>query len=148
MDGSNAWFWMALFAAMSWGIAYPLGDKVLKAGLDPIMMVAITCLIQLVIAGGIAAFRVDFSEQADVLSNKRVLLFLFLCATTYVIGSMLIYSSISVKNASLSSLIEMSYPLFTVFFAWLFFREFHLNLTVAFGSLLILGGVAMIYLKG
>ncbi len=43
------------------------------------------------------------------------------------VGALLIYMAIGEKNATLASLIEISYPLFVAFFAWVFFRETQFN---------------------
>ena len=52
----------------------------------------------------------------------------------------------SAKNPTLASLIEISYPIFVVVFAWLFFREMQLNAMTLFGGLLVLAGVSVIIL--
>jgi drug/metabolite transporter (DMT)-like permease len=52
----------------------------------------------------------------------------------------------SAKNPTLASLIEISYPLFVVVFAWLFFREMQLNPMTICGGLLVIAGVAVIIL--
>lgn len=145
---SQLWFWMAIGAAISWGFAYPLGDKILKAGVNPFFMLAITSLFQLMIAGILAAFKTDIFNQIEIIKTPKIFLFYMACASSYIIGNILIYSSIKDKNAALASLVEISYPVFTVFFAWLLFREFHLNLNVLIGGMLIFSGVILIYLKG
>ena len=65
---------------------------------------------------------------------------------TSVAGALLIYMAIGEKNATLASLIEISYPFFVAVFAWLFFRETHFNLATLLGGLMILGGVAVVFL--
>ena len=52
----------------------------------------------------------------------------------------------SAKNPTLASLIEISYPLFVVLFAWIFFREMQLNTITICGGLLVIAGVAVIIL--
>ncbi|MGA2053413.1 MAG: EamA family transporter, partial [Opitutales bacterium] len=49
------------------------------------------------------------------------------------------------KNATLASLIEISYPFFVALFAWLLFRDVQLSWATALGGLLILAGIAIIY---
>ena len=60
------------------------------------------------------------------------------------LGTALLYFAIGARNATLASLIEISYPLFVVLFAWLFFRETHLNAATAIGGILIMAGVALV----
>ncbi len=67
--------------------------------------------------------------------------------STSVAGALLIYMAIGEKNATLASLIEISYPLFVAFFAWVFFREVQINLATVLGGAMILGGVAVVFLS-
>ena len=48
------------------------------------------------------------------------------------------------RNATLASLIEISYPVFVALFAWLLFREIHVNASVVVGGLLVFAGVCLI----
>ena len=59
-------------------------------------------------------------------------------------GAVLIYLSIHNKNATLASLIEISYPLFVVFFGYVLFKQVHVNLSVVLGGLMILIGASLI----
>jgi drug/metabolite transporter (DMT)-like permease len=61
------------------------------------------------------------------------------------VGGLLIYSAIGEKNATLASLIEISYPFFVAMFAWVFFRETQFNLATVLGGVLILGGVFTVF---
>ncbi len=74
--------------------------------------------------------------------------FYALFAVTFALGSFFILYSISLKNATMANIIEISYPVFTFFFAWLLFRDVQLNTAAALGGLLIFSGIAVIYLKG
>ena len=59
-------------------------------------------------------------------------------------GAALLYLSINNKNATLASLIEITYPVFVIFFAYVLFRQIHVNLSVAIGGLFILSGAVII----
>jgi len=48
------------------------------------------------------------------------------------------------RNATLASLIEISYPAFVAIFAWLLFREWQLNAGVLAGAALVFAGTALI----
>jgi drug/metabolite transporter (DMT)-like permease len=74
-----------------------------------------------------------------------LLWFLFSTAGS-ALGAYLTYAAMGAKNPTLVSLIEISYPLFVVLFAWIFFREMQLNPRTLFGGLLVLFGVAVIVL--
>ena len=61
-------------------------------------------------------------------------------------GTVLIYLSIGSKNASLASLLEISYPAFVILFAYLLFRQVHVNAAAILGGLMtLLGAVLIIY---
>jgi drug/metabolite transporter (DMT)-like permease len=65
-------------------------------------------------------------------------------AITSTAGAVLIYSSINNKNATLASLIEVTYPVFVVFFAYIFYRQMHVTPSVFIGGLMILFGAGLI----
>lgn len=144
----QAWFWMAISAALLWGVGYNLSEFLMKKGITPIgLMLANTLLVlPLYIA---LFFRIGKPAQdfAIMTQDKGVFLALLLAAVTVMGGNLLILSSVASKNASLASLIEISYPLFVIFFAWLAFREVQVNAWTAVGGAMILAGVAVIYLK-
>jgi drug/metabolite transporter (DMT)-like permease len=48
------------------------------------------------------------------------------------------------KNATLASLIEMTYPLFVVLFTYLFYRQMYITPSVFVGGMLILVGAGLI----
>ena len=52
--------------------------------------------------------------------------------------------SIEAKNATVASLIEVTYPLFTAFFAWALFRQTTLNAATIIGGLFIFAGVLIV----
>ena len=78
-------------------------------------------------------------------SSKQLLLFLVFGIVSFTLGNFLILSSIQSKNATLSGMIEISYPLFIAIFAYLFFKENQISLATLVGGLLIFGGVFVIY---
>ena len=59
-------------------------------------------------------------------------------------GEVMVYMAITGKNATLASLIEMTYPVFVVLFAYLFYRQMHVTSSVFIGGLMILVGAGLI----
>ena len=53
-------------------------------------------------------------------------------------GEVMVYLAISGKNATLASLIEMTYPLFVVIFAYVFYKQMHVTASVLIGGLMVL----------
>ena len=60
------------------------------------------------------------------------------------LAGFLIITAIGSKNAPVCALIEISYPLFTVLFCWLFFGESHLNWQTCVGAVMIFGGIIVV----
>ena len=52
--------------------------------------------------------------------------------------------AINQKNATLASLLEISYPLFIILFTALFFRQLHLDLIGLIGAVLIFSGCILV----
>jgi drug/metabolite transporter (DMT)-like permease len=87
------------------------------------------------LAGDVDNFKLlPLQEQCSILA----------IAVTSTAGAVFLFLSIDSKNATLTSLIEISYPIFVVLFAYLFFKQVHINLSVMLGGLLILTGTAII----
>lgn len=137
------WYVTALGAAVVWGIHYPLVDHALKRmSLTGVLLltalpILVLPLITRSVGADLAALRaMDWSERWPILA----------LALTSLAGSVLLYLSISGKNATLASLIEITYPVFVALFAFLLFRQVHLNGSVLIGAALVFAGVAIIIL--
>jgi drug/metabolite transporter (DMT)-like permease len=137
------WYVTALGAALVWGIHYPLVDHALKrlSLTSVLLLTALPILILPLVTRGVgadlAALRaMSWSERAPILA----------LALTSLAGSVLLYLSIAGKNATLASLIEITYPVFVALFAFLLFRQMHLNTAVLIGAGLVFTGVAVIIL--
>ena len=63
---------------------------------------------------------------------------------TSTLGAVLLYISINNKNATLASLIEITYPLFVVMFSYLLFKQLHVNISVIIGGVMIIAGAGLI----
>ena len=72
------------------------------------------------------------------------ILWLVIAVAAATAAGLLIFMSIEAKNATVASLIEVTYPLFTAFFAWVLFRQTTLNTATIIGGLLIFAGVLIV----
>jgi len=139
---SLPWYLTALAAAVVWGLHYPLLDHALKRIslvsvllLTALPMVFIALVFHRQITADIAIARaLPVNEQLAIAA----------IALTSSVASVLLFLSIGAKNATLASLIEVSYPLFVACFAYVLFRENALNPAVVFGAALIFSGVGII----
>lgn len=137
------WLLYALGASMLWGLNYSLNERVFQGKVQPA-----TLLIFQGLASALIALAVGFPRLAQDLKSlqedRTTLLIAGGALLTYGLGNLLISLSIQAKNATLAGLVELSYPIFTVLFTYLLFRQLHLNSSVIAGGALILIGIVLV----
>ena len=136
------WYVTALSAAIVWGIHYPLIDFAMRR--LSVYSVLLISVIPIVLA--IPLFTRQLGHDVEVFRmlplNEQWMIAAI--GATSTLGAVLLYLSINSKNATLASLIEITYPLFVVIFAYLFFRQLHLTPSVIVGGLMIMAGAGLI----
>lgn len=141
------WFVYALSAAVIWGISYAASGRAIERGVSPLVFFLLYALTGSLIGfGALAATGKAGSIPSEVRQIGGDWPWLVIAVVTSGIGALLIYMAIGEKNATVASLIEISYPVFVAFFAWLFFRETQFNLSTAIGGGMIISGVVVVYL--
>jgi drug/metabolite transporter (DMT)-like permease len=142
------WIVYALAAAIIWGISYAASGRVIERGITPLVFFflytffgAAAAAVALVVSGKAGALVSEFRS----LQNDWI--WLLVAVISSAAGGLLIYIAIGEKNATLASLIEISYPFFVALFAWVFFREIQFNWQTLVGGAFILGGVAVVFLS-
>src|SRR6476659_7029157 len=142
------WIVYALAAAIIWCISYAASGRVIERGITPLVFFflytffgAAAAAIALVVSGKAGALVTAFRS----LQNDWI--WLLVAVISSAAGGLLIYIAIGQKNATLASLIEISYPFFVALFAWVFFREIQFNWQTLVGGALILGGGAVVFLS-
>ena len=140
------WIVYAVSAAMIWGVSYAASGRVIERGMAPLTFFfyyavfgALVGALALVVTGRLGGL----AGELKGLGPDWVWFAVALVSSAA--GTLLIYVAIGEKNATLASLIEISYPLFVAFFAWLFFRQVEFNALTVVGAGLILGGVTVVY---
>ena len=136
------WYVTALGAALIWGIHYPLVDFALKR----ISVFSVLLLTVLPILLLTPVFLRDLAHDLNAVRSLSVMEQGTIAAIslTSLLGAVLLYLSIAGKNATLASLIEITYPIFVVFFGYIMFRHLHLNASVVVGGLLVIAGAGLI----
>jgi len=136
------WYVAALGAALVWGLHYPLVGFALKR-VSMVSVLFLTALPIVVLAPFFyATLAADYAALKTFSWPVRAgVLALGITSTA---GAVLLFLSIAGKNATLAALIEISYPVFVVLFAWLIFREVQVNASVIAGGLLVFTGVCLI----
>lgn len=136
------WYVPAIAAAVVWGLHYPLIEHALKrVSLTTVVLLTALpmALVALAFPGRLAE---DWRIVATLPSGERALIGLI--ALTSLAGTVLLYLAVRSRNATLASLIEISYPAFVALFAWLLFREWQLNAGVVMGAALVFVGTGLI----
>ncbi|HAB17038.1 MAG TPA: EamA family transporter [Verrucomicrobiota bacterium] len=140
------WLVYALGAAVLWGINYSASGRVINRGVSPATLFFLDTILALLVIGGVVILtgkgRASIGELRQLGGDWGWLVAAMVCST---VGGLLVLLAIEHKNATLASLIEISYPLFVALFAWLFFRESQLNWPTVAGGLLIMIGVGIVY---
>ncbi len=139
------WYIAALGAALVWGLHYPLIEHALRrvSLVTVLLLTALpVVLLALVFHRAVAA---DVRTLADMSWATRGPILAL--ALTSLIGSVLLFLAIGSRNATLASLLEITYPLFVAFFSWFVFREMQFDFQILFGALLIFAGAGLIILR-
>ena len=139
---SLPWYVAALGAAVTWGIYYPLVDMALKR----ISLFSIILLSMIPVFLVLPLFLKTVNQDIETVRSLPVEEQWAIAAIGLIglFGEVMVYLAISGKNATLASLIEMTYPVFVVLFAYLFYQQTHVTTSVFIGGLLILTGAGMI----
>lgn len=140
------WYVTALGAALVWGIHYPLVDHALKRLSLASVLVLSGAPVLVLVPFFHRALAADLAALAAMSWTERIPI--LAVAGTGLAGVVLLYNAISGKNATLASLIEISYPVFVALFAFLLFRELHLTPPVVLGAILVFAGVTIIIVYG
>ncbi|MBI3899748.1 MAG: DMT family transporter [Gammaproteobacteria bacterium] len=136
------WYVTALAAALVWGVHYPLIDYALQR-LSLLTVLLLTAApIVLIAPFFYRTLALDTSAWRQLPWTERLPILALML--TSLVGTVLLYLSISHKNATLASLIEISYPVFVALFAFLLFRQVHFTASVVVGALLVFSGVVLI----
>ena len=139
------WYLPAIGAALVWGLHYPLIEFALRR-VSLTTVVLLTALPMALVALAFPARLVtDWHLLRALPSGERLMISAI--AFTSLAGTVLLYLAVRGRNATLASLIEISYPAFVVVFAWLLFREWHLNAGVLLGAALVFAGTTLIIMN-
>jgi drug/metabolite transporter (DMT)-like permease len=139
------WLFYALGAAVIWGVNYAVSGRLLERGMSPQTLFFVDLVFGTLALGALISFSGRWPATIMELRHARPdLLWLVLAVAAATAAGLLIFMSIEAKNATVASLIEVTYPLFTAFFAWALFRQTTLNAATVIGGLLIFAGVVIV----
>ncbi len=147
--GEHLWLGYAIAATVFWGVNCAFLEKLLEKNFPVTLLMALESCMALLLFLFLSVMQGTAKQGLSMMmGDKNVIWLVLAVSASFLTATFFIFHSIQAKNATLAGLIEVSYPIFTILFTWLFFRQFHLNLYSGIGGLLILGGIAVIYMKG
>jgi drug/metabolite transporter (DMT)-like permease len=138
------WIFYALSAAVAWGIAYALIEKLFQNGISPYTLLAFDVIVGASIYVPLAYHNHLKTDLFLLRKNPSNLWLLSAIAIITGLSNIFICLSIQGKNATMASIIELTYPIFTALFSWLLFKQMHFNGYVITGALLIIAGASFI----
>ncbi|MCE9628706.1 MAG: EamA family transporter [Candidatus Vogelbacteria bacterium] len=139
------WLIYSLAASLFWGLTYVLNERVYKH-ISFLTSLVITSFFAFVTLGLVSYFTRNLQKDLHtIVSSEAVLWLVGGGVVTLIVAEVFIGLSISSKNATLSGLIEISYPIFIALFSYLLFKENQLTLPTGIGASLIFIGIAVIY---
>ena len=141
------WWMYAVFAALIWGVHYNLIAKAMTAA-SPFTIYAIPNVI--LIASLPLWYKVLVNDFHNVMAaSTEVKASVAAIMFTSILGTVAAYKAIHSSNATVASLIEITYPIFVAVFAAVLFHENHMNWPIAIGgTLIMLGTGVIIYFHG
>ncbi len=139
-----SWFWLAITASALWGMTYVVSQYLLGF-LNPVQLMWTSSLI--ICLGLSVTLYITGQWQATLhkFSDPKLLSMVLAYAVLYFLASALILKSINLGDASLAAVIESSYPLFTIVFAYLFLRQIQFSWGMLVGMSFIVSGIAIIH---
>lgn len=137
-----SWVTMSIAAAGFWGLNYVLEQRAMAA-LSPQQLLLIISLFAFVTLACYCAYS---GELATIPAKARDTPFWALGGVMVIslAANFSILKSIELSNASLAAIIEISYPIFTVLFAWLLLGQNNLTWSFALGGSLIMLGTYIV----
>ena len=132
---------LALSAALMWGIAYSIDQKILTK-VSPLSILAVSSLVAVIIVVPFFFASPDMRKELFSL-NKETVLLTALSMIIGIIGNILILNSIKRIGATEASMLEITYPFFITLFSIVLFKQ-PLTLPFIAGSLLIFAGASLI----
>jgi drug/metabolite transporter (DMT)-like permease len=138
------WALFSIAASVFWGLTYVINEAIYEK-ISVITNLTITSFITFLVSLLIGLETKIFQkDMATVLEHEKLFLLLLAEAATLLIAEVFIGYSIAAKNATLSALIEISYPIFIAFFAFILLRRNDMTASAAVGGTFIFVGIFII----
>jgi len=145
------WWTYSMLAALLWGLHFNLLVKVSsvlpKNIYAPLTLFFITANSIWLIAL-LAPKQLVVNIQTLWYAGPQIRLYLLLLIMTTLVAAVLLTIAMQLSNnATLASLLDITYPIFVALVAWAVFKEGHFDWTMLVGGLLIFSGSFLIIWK-
>lgn len=137
-----SWFVAALSTAILWGFVYCLGGEIVKQ-IDKKTYIFLSSLTSTIVYGCLCWDKVPETIQA-LQSKKIVILWLVLAIISTLTANYLSLLAVQLKNASLASMVEISYPLWVVLFTYLIFSDKQVSILSVIGGIFVIIGIMLV----
>lgn len=137
----NPAYLFPILASMTWGMVYTLDQKILKTT-SPVVLLAIDALLTFLIFLPILISQRGELKELALMDRKGFLLIILVTLLT-IAADFLILFGVKHLDASIASIIEISYPFFVVLFSFFLFRT-SLSIPFFVGAACIFLGTAII----
>lgn len=137
------WLVCAVFASALWGLNYALAGRILTNISVPTLL-AFEMLIGAIVFLIISSFFNIKNDLITLSTQPNLIYFIILEIIVVLLANLLITYSIQAKNASSAAMIELIYPLFTILFAWLIFKDNQFSFRIALSGSFIFAGLLLL----
>ncbi|MFN8769931.1 MAG: EamA family transporter [Neisseriaceae bacterium] len=141
------WFWYAIMASALWGISYVV-NQVLMSKLNTLEIILFESTFIVVLFIPWLFFNYGLKSTLMKYMDIKLILLLLCSSSIYLLASVFILKSIGSSNATLASIIEASYPIFTVIFAYIFLGQKQFNMATLVGCSFIILGLIIVQQGG
>lgn len=139
------WWTWALGSTIFWGLFYVLVSR-LSPTLSPISLYWLPNITLLAILP--FTYKQIATDYANLWSSGLdIKIAAAVASIISIIASVMFYKSIGMHTATHASLIQITYPVFTAIFAFIFFSQNHFSWSVMVGGALIMIGAGIIILN-
>ena len=139
------WVVLGLTAGAGWGMSYILYEKLLLRFPIPLVMF-LTGAASFAFFGLVAWSRGHFAEIKTITSSPAIVWGFIGVVVLNILANTSILTAVNMSNASRAAFLEISYPLFSLLFAYLIFKEIQLSaLGMVGGGFIVLGTIIMVY---
>ncbi len=139
------WIVYALTASLARGLQYVLLEKLLVK-IPSLVFFAISSTVGVLLRRILLLASKTPIHLKQYVKDSQTLWLLIIVIALFIIGNMVIVFAIKDKNATVASLIEISYPLFVVLFGYLLYRNTHLNAGTIVGWIMVFAWIVLVYL--